>query len=291
MASHDTHRFSAWRPCIACRPKTYRFDASLLVSVQNAEENGIVFIDEVDKVADSHDMDGGRQSRHKTEGVQKELLSIVEGTTLNTQCVPDTGAHNTQCPSAQRTALAPLLSPLAALAQCGRTTCCLCAPAPSTTRGRPTSCPSCKVRLARHPRATTLRGDTPHSSIPHCAGRLPIRVQLNALTLEDLERILVEPRHALLEQTSALLATEGLNVEFTECGVKEMARIATVMNRGENIGARRLRTVVSKVTEDISYNAPTLARRGETQHVVDAAFVKKMLSEVVANNDLSRYVL
>lgn len=244
-----------------------------------------MFIDEVDKVADSHDIDGGRQSRHKTEGVQKELLSIVEGTTLNTQCVAGAGAPALAARVTRRGARV-----LAASGRYARTTCCLYVPAPSTTRGPLTSCPSFKVRCRR---ATAGAGRARRHDLPcpPCPGRLPIRVQLDSLTQEDLERILVEPRHALLDQTRALLATEGLEVEFTECGVKEMARVATVMNRGENIGARRLRTVVSKVTEDISYHAPTLVSRGEARHTVDAAFVKKMLSEVVANDDLSRYVL
>ena len=129
----------------------------------------------------------------------------------------------------------------------------------------------------------------PSDLIPELQGRLPIRVELDSLTEADFVRILTEPRNALLRQYRALLATEGLTVEFTDDAVAEIARIAAEVNaQMENIGARRLHTIMERLLDELSFDAPDREQKSQT---IDAAYVKSKLDDVVKNEDLSRYIL
>ena len=200
-------------------------------ALADAESNGIVFLDEIDKIAVS-DVRGGSVSR---EGVQRDLLPLIEGTTVATKYGPLKTDHILFIASGA-------------------------------------------FHIAK-----------PADLLPELQGRLPIRVELKALTREDFVRILSATRANLAEQYQALLGTEGVNIEFAENGIEALARIAAEVNEAvENIGARRLQTVMEKLLEDVSFDAED--RRGETL-VVDAAFVEKQLSSIARNADLSRYVL
>jgi ATP-dependent HslUV protease ATP-binding subunit HslU len=129
----------------------------------------------------------------------------------------------------------------------------------------------------------------PSDLIPELQGRFPIRVELEALGREDFVRILTEPKSALIKQYMALLSTEGLTVRFTEGAIERIADFATLVNeRTENIGARRLHTVMEKLLDEVSFNAPDLADKEIT---IDDAYVDRMLADIVGNNDLSRYIL
>jgi ATP-dependent HslUV protease ATP-binding subunit HslU len=129
----------------------------------------------------------------------------------------------------------------------------------------------------------------PSDLIPELQGRFPIRVELSALTQEDFERILKEPKNALIKQYRALLATEGLDVSFTDDAIRSVASYAMVVNeRSENIGARRLQTIMERLLDEISFEAPDL---GQKKWVIDAAYVKRMLDELVKDEDLTRYIL
>jgi ATP-dependent HslUV protease ATP-binding subunit HslU len=131
----------------------------------------------------------------------------------------------------------------------------------------------------------------PSDLIPELQGRLPIRVELNSLEIGDLERILTEPNASLTKQYSELMATEGLTIEFTADGVKRMAEIAFEVNEGtENIGARRLHTILERLLEEISFDASELGSKGETISI-DAKFVEKNLGELSSNEDLTRFIL
>ena len=201
------------------------------VALADAEANGIVFLDEIDKIAVS-DVRGGSISR---EGVQRDLLPLIEGTTVATKYGPLKTDHILFIASGA-------------------------------------------FHIAK-----------PADLLPELQGRLPIRVELKALTQEDFVRILSSTRASLTEQYQALLGTEGVTVEFEESGIEALARIAAEVNEAvENIGARRLQTVMEKLLEDVSFDAED--RRGETL-VVDAAFVDRQLSGIAKNADLSRYVL
>jgi ATP-dependent HslUV protease ATP-binding subunit HslU len=201
------------------------------VALADAEANGIVFIDEIDKIAVS-DVRGGSVSR---EGVQRDLLPLIEGTTVATKYGPLKTDHILFIASGA-------------------------------------------FHLAK-----------PADLLPELQGRLPIRVELNALTQEDFVRILSSTRASLTEQYQALLGTEGVTIEFADDGIEALARVAAEVNEAvENIGARRLQTVMEKLLEDVSFDAES--RRGETL-VVDGAFVEKQLSSIARNADLSRYVL
>jgi ATP-dependent HslUV protease ATP-binding subunit HslU len=204
-----------------------------LRAIENVEQNGIVFLDEIDKVTRRGEgMAGADVSR---EGVQRDLLPLVEGSTVSTK-------HG-----AVRTDHILFIA-------------------------------SGAFHLAR-----------PSDLIPELQGRLPIRVELKALTSEDFVRILTEPDASLTDQYGALLATEGVNLEFTEDGIRRIAEIAWQVNeRTENIGARRLHTVLERLLEDISYNATDLDRVTVT---INAAYVDENLSELAADEDLSRYIL
>jgi ATP-dependent HslUV protease ATP-binding subunit HslU len=208
-------------------------DEELRTQALNAcEQNGIVFIDEIDKVAQRGEWSGAGVSR---EGVQRDLLPLVEGSTVSTK-------HGIV-----RTDHILFIA-------------------------------SGAFSLAK-----------PSDLIPELQGRFPIRVELSALTAGDFERILTEPNHALTKQYTALLATEGVTLEFTADGVRRLAEIAFAVNeRTENIGARRLHTVLERLLDTISYEAPD---QGGKRYTVDAAYVDDHLAALVQNQDLSRYIL
>jgi ATP-dependent HslUV protease ATP-binding subunit HslU len=200
-------------------------------ALADAEANGIVFLDEIDKIAVS-DVRGGSVSR---EGVQRDLLPLIEGTTVSTKYGPLKTDHILFIASGA-------------------------------------------FHVAK-----------PADLLPELQGRLPIRVELKALTEEDFVRILSATRASLTEQYVALLGTEGVTISFADDGIRALARIAAEVNESvENIGARRLQTVMEKVLETVSFEAED--RRGESL-TVDAAFVEAQLSDLARNTDLSRYVL
>jgi ATP-dependent HslUV protease ATP-binding subunit HslU len=203
--------------------------AAALVAVQ---ENGIVFIDEIDKVAARAETRGADVSR---EGVQRDLLPLIEGTTVSTK-------HG-----AVRTDHILFIA-------------------------------SGAFHIAK-----------PSDLLPELQGRLPIRVELSPLTEGDFARILTETDNALTRQYAALMATEGVEVDFTEDGIAELARVAAEVNRSvENIGARRLHTVMERVFEELSFAAPD---RGGQRVTVDAGFVAAQVGALAKSADLSRYVL
>jgi len=201
------------------------------VALQDAEQNGIVFLDEIDKIAVS-DVRGGSVSR---EGVQRDLLPLIEGTTVSTKYGPLKTDHILFIASGA-------------------------------------------FHVAK-----------PSDLLPELQGRLPIRVELKALTEADFVRILSDTRASLTEQYRALIGTEGVEISFTDDGIAAIARIAAEVNgQIENIGARRLSTVMEKLLEEISFHAED--RQG-TALVVDAAYVSAQLSEIARDTDLSKYVL
>jgi ATP-dependent HslUV protease ATP-binding subunit HslU len=207
-------------------------DELKLTAVQNAEQNGIVFIDEIDKVAKSGQTSGADVSR---EGVQRDLLPLVEGCTVSTKYGMVKTDHILFITSGA-------------------------------------------FHVAK-----------PSDLIPELQGRLPIRVELKALTTDDFKRILTEPDASLAEQYKALLETEGFTVDFTESGIQQIAQVAHEVNeRTENIGARRLHTIMERLLEGVSYEASD--KSGESLSV-DDKFVDEQLSELVQDEDLSRYIL
>ncbi len=200
-------------------------------AITNAESNGIVFLDEIDKIAVS-DVRGGSVSR---EGVQRDLLPLIEGTTVATKYGPMKTDHILFIASG------------------------------------------------------AFSISKPSDMLPELQGRLPIRVELRALTEEDFVRILTETRANLTEQYIALLGTEDVTINITEDAIRKLAEIAANVNETvENIGARRLQTVMEKLLEDISFNAED--RAGE-EITIDAAYVDKQLSDVAKDTDLSKYIL
>lgn len=201
-------------------------------ALESVQENGIVFIDEIDKVATRADARGGDVSR---EGVQRDLLPLIEGTTVSTKYGPVKTDHILFIASG------------------------------------------------------AFHISKPSDLLPELQGRLPIRVELRALTEGDFVRILTETDNALTRQYTALMATEGVTVTFTDSGIAALARIAAEVNGSvENIGARRLYTVIERVFEELSFSAPD--RSGDTV-TVDDAFVEKHLGDLSRSTDLSRYVL
>ncbi len=201
-------------------------------AMENAEQNGIVFIDEIDKVAQRSDHGHAGVSR---EGVQRDLLPLVEGSTVSTKYGPIKTDHMLFIASGA-------------------------------------------FSLAK-----------PSDLIPELQGRLPIRVELSALSVDDFKRILREPHNALTKQYVALLGTEGVSIEFTDAGVDRLAEVAFQVNeRTENIGARRLHTVMERLLEKISFEAAD--KSGET-YLIDAEHVDRNLGSLVQNEDLSRYIL
>ncbi len=202
------------------------------LAVDRVEQMGILFIDEIDKIA-------GRESGHgpdvSREGVQRDILPIVEGTTVNTRYGMVRTDHI--------------------------------------------------LFIA----AGAFHTSKPSELIPELQGRFPIRVELSSLTESDFIRILTEPKNALIKQYTALLDTEGLKLNFTEDSIATIARFAATVNeQTENIGARRLHTILEKVLEEISFDAPELKKKNVK---VDAAYVQKQLANIVKDQDLSRYIL
>ena len=201
-------------------------------AIDAVEQNGIVFIDEIDKICKKGEYSGADVSR---EGVQRDLLPLVEGSTVNTKHGMVKTDHILFIASGA-------------------------------------------FQVAR-----------PSDLIPELQGRLPIRVELSALTAEDFERILTEPNASLTEQYKALMATEGVNIDFTQDAIKKIAEAAFRVNeKTENIGARRLHTVIERLMDKISFNASDMD--GQTVNI-DAAYVTEALGEVIENEDLSRFIL
>ena len=201
-------------------------------AVRNVEQNGIVFLDEIDKVAKRSEYSGVDVSR---EGVQRDLLPLVEGCTVSTK-------HG-----------------------------------------------MVKTDHILFIASGAFHLSKPSDLIPELQGRLPIRVELDALTTEDFIRILTEPDASLTEQYSALMNTEGADVNFTKDAVERIAQVAFEVNeRTENIGARRLHTVMERLLEDISFTAPDI---GDKTINIDAAYVDKHLGELIKDEDLTRYIL
>ena len=198
----------------------------------STENNGIVFLDEIDKVSARTDRVGGDVSR---EGVQRDLLPLIEGTTVNTKHGPVKTDHILFIASGA-------------------------------------------FQLAK-----------PSDLLPELQGRLPIRVELNALNSGDFRRILEEPDNSLIKQYKALLETEKVKLEFTNDGIETIAKLATEINASiENIGARRLHTIIEKVLDDISFNATD---RGGEKVIVDKNYVLKNLGELAKDTDLSKFIL
>ncbi len=201
-------------------------------AIERVEQAGIVFIDEIDKIASRGYSHGPDVSR---EGVQRDLLPIVEGTTVTTKYGPVKTDHI--------------------------------------------------LFIA----AGAFHMSKPSDLIPELQGRFPIRVELDPLGKEDFERILTEPHNALIKQYTALLSTEDLTLEFTKDSITEIAHVAAYVNeKTENIGARRLHTVLEKVLEDISFEAP---EKKNGKLVIDKEYVREKLSDIVKDEDLSRYIL
>ena len=201
-------------------------------AVENAEQNGIVFIDEIDKIARRQETAGADVSR---EGVQRDLLPLVEGCTVNTKYGTVKTDHVLFIASG------------------------------------------------------AFHMSKPSDLIPELQGRLPIRVELEPLLVDDFVRILTEPDASLCRQYSALLATEGVELKFEESGVRRLAEVAFEVNeKTENIGARRLHTVMERLLETVSFDA---ADRSGTRVVIDRTYVEQNLGELARDEDLSRYIL
>ena len=201
-------------------------------AVQRVEQSGIIFVDEIDKIAGREGSHGPDVSR---EGVQRDILPIVEGTTVNTKYGMVRTDH--------------------------------------------------VLFIA----AGAFHVSKPSDLIPELQGRFPIRVELDSLGKEDFIRILTEPQNALVKQYVALLATEGIDLRFLDEAVERIAELAMQVNdKTENIGARRLHTVMEKLLDEISFEGPDLADKSVT---IDEAYVRRMLDDIVRNDDLSRYIL
>ncbi len=208
-------------------------DEQLVIeAIRTVEQNGIVFLDEIDKIAGREGRSGADVSR---EGVQRDLLPLIEGTTVNTKHGPVKTDHILFIASG------------------------------------------------------AFHISKPSDLLPELQGRLPIRVELKALTRDDFRRILTEPEASLIKQYVALMATEGVTLDFTEDAIDAIADIAVLVNGSvENIGARRLQTVMERVLDDVSFSAPD--RAGETVKI-DAAFIERHIGDLAKNTDLSRFIL
>src|SRR5690348_1166484 len=205
------------------------------VAIDRVENSGIIFLDEIDKIA-------GRESGHgpdvSREGVQRDILPIVEGTTVNTRYGMVRTDH--------------------------------------------------VLFIA----AGAFHVSKPSDLIPELQGRFPIRVELQSLTIEDFIKILTEPKSSLVKQYTALLETEGLKLEFTRDALDEIAHFAFRVNEStENIGARRLHTIMERVLDEISFSAPEMAKENKDRVIIDADYVKKMVADIAKDQDLSRYIL
>ncbi len=212
--------------------KLVDMEAATREALEKAQEEGILFIDEIDKIASHSGIHGADVSR---EGVQRDLLPVVEGCAVQTKYGQIRTDHI--------------------------------------------------LFIA----AGAFHQSKPSDLVPELQGRLPIRVELDPLTQKDLERILTEPEHSLLRQASALLGTEGVELEFSPDAVEEIAALAQRMNADmENIGARRLHTMMEQLLEDLSFSAP---QRSGQRVLIDRAFVKERLDSLVGDQDLRRYLL
>ncbi len=212
--------------------KLVDMDQVTRVAIERVERNGIVFLDEVDKIAGR---EGGQGPDVSREGVQRDILPIVEGTTVNTRYGFVRTDHI--------------------------------------------------LFIA----AGAFHVSKPSDLIPELQGRFPIRVELKALTEADFIRIMKEPKSALVTQYIALMDTEGIKLSFTEDALAEMARIAAQLNQSnENIGARRLHTIMERVLEEISFEGPDLKKKTVK---IDGAYVRKQLAPIIKNEDLSKYIL
>ena len=231
--THKTTVAGAWAPLIAEESdKLLDQEALTQEALELAENHGIVFLDEIDKVASSSQRSGADVSR---EGVQRDLLPLIEGTTVSTKHGPVKTDHILFIASGA-------------------------------------------FHVAK-----------PSDLLPELQGRLPIRVELKGLTRDDMRRILTEPEANLIRQHQALMATEGVTLTFTDEAIDALADAAVAVNGSvENIGARRLQTILEKVVEEISFTAAD--RSGETV-TIDAALVNERLGALAANTDLSRFIL
>jgi ATP-dependent HslUV protease ATP-binding subunit HslU len=201
-------------------------------AVERTEQSGIIFLDEMDKIAGR---EGGRGPDVSREGVQRDILPIVEGTTVSTRYGMVRTDHI--------------------------------------------------LFIA----AGAFHVSKPSDLIPELQGRFPIRVEMKPLTTADFIRILTEPKNALIKQYVALMETEGVKLHFTDDAIAEIAAVASRVNEDtENIGARRLHTIMEKVLEETSFEAPDLKKKTVK---IDAAYVRKQLLEIVKDQDLSRYIL
>jgi ATP-dependent HslUV protease ATP-binding subunit HslU len=201
-------------------------------AIGNVENNGIVFLDEIDKITARADRQGADVSR---EGVQRDLLPLIEGTTVATKHGPVKTDHILFIASGA-------------------------------------------FHIAK-----------PSDMLPELQGRLPIRVNLNALTRDDFKRILTEPEASLVKQYTALMGVEDLKISFADDAIDEIADLSAEINQGvENIGARRLHTVMEKLLEEISYSA---SERSGEEIVIDADYVKKQVSDLARNADVSKFIL
>ena len=212
--------------------KLIDMDSVARTAVERVEQAGIIFIDEIDKIAGR---EGGHGPDVSREGVQRDILPIIEGTTVNTKYGMVRTDHI--------------------------------------------------LFIA----AGAFHVSKPSDLIPELQGRFPIRVELEALGKEEFVRILTEPRSALVKQYIALMETEGIDLQFTADAIDRIADFATIVNeRTENIGARRLHTVMEKLLDEISFEGPDLAEKSVT---IDGDYVSRMLADIVKNEDLSRYIL
>ena len=212
--------------------KLIDMDQVTRIAIERVEQNGIIFLDEIDKIA-------GRESGHgpdvSREGVQRDILPIVEGTTVNTRYGMVGTDHI--------------------------------------------------LFIA----AGAFHVSKPSDLIPELQGRFPIRVELESLTIDDFVRILREPKNALVKQYVGLMDTEGIKLSFTDDAVLEIAKFAALVNeRTENIGARRLHTIMERLLDEISFEGPDLKEKTQS---IDGAYVKQMLESIVKDQDLSRYIL
>ncbi|MFH0925132.1 MAG: ATP-dependent protease ATPase subunit HslU [bacterium] len=212
--------------------KLIDMDEVVSEAIKRTEQTGIIFLDEIDKIANRESKHGPDVSR---EGVQRDLLPIVEGTTVITKYGPVKTDHVLFIASG------------------------------------------------------AFHVSKPSDLIPELQGRFPIRVELRSLGRDDFIKILTEPQNALIKQYTALMSTEEITLNFMQDAIAEIANIATEVNeRTEDIGARRLHTIMEKLLDEISFNAPELT---DKEIVIDAGFVKEKLSDIVKNEDLSRYIL
>jgi ATP-dependent HslUV protease ATP-binding subunit HslU len=212
--------------------KLIDMDSVARAAVQRTEQAGIIFLDEIDKIAGR---EGGQGPDVSREGVQRDILPIVEGTTVNTKYGMVRTDHI--------------------------------------------------LFIA----AGAFHVSKPSDLIPELQGRFPIRVELESLGRDDFVRILTEPQSALIRQYTALIATEGVTLNFESTAIERVADFATLVNeRTENIGARRLHTVMEKLLDEVSFEASDL---GERTIVIDGAYVDRMLADIVRNEDLTRYIL